>query len=128
MDGRARIQTVYSIAQTLTSSSGVVTVDLANGQIFNLTTIEDITQFTLVGVRANAAQSFTIKITQGSTPRNVGIATFKTEGGSDIPVLFPGNGLLPTVTVSAGATDIYSFMTFDGGQSLYGVVGGQNFS
>lgn len=128
VDGRARIQTVYSIAQALTSSSGVVTVDLARGQIFNLTTTEDITQFTLVGVRANAAQSFTIKITQGSTPRNVGVATFKTAGGSDIPVLFPGGGLLPTVTVSAGATDIYSFMTFDGGQSLYGVVGGQNFS
>ncbi len=128
VNGRARIQTVYSIAQTLTSSSGVVTVDLARGQIFNLTTTENITQFTLVGVRANAAQSFTIKITQDSTPRDVGIATFKTEGGSDIPVLFPGGGLLPTVSVSAGATDIYSFMTFDGGQSLYGVVGGQNFS
>ena len=39
-----------------------------------------------------------------------------------------GGGLLPTVSVSAGATDIYSFMTFDGGQSLFGVVGGQNFS
>ena len=128
VDGRARIQTVYSIAQTLTSSSGVVTVDLARGQIFNLTTTENITQFILVGIRANAAQSFTIKITQDSTPRDVGIATFKTEGGSDIPVLFPGGGLLPTVSVSAGATDIYSFMTFDGGQSLYGVVGGQNFS
>tara|TARA_R100001443_G_scaffold115868_2_gene134700 strand:- start:552 stop:6419 length:5868 start_codon:yes stop_codon:yes gene_type:complete len=127
VDGRARIQTVYSISTSLSSSSGVVTVDLSRGQIFNLTTIEDITQFTLVGVRANAAQSFTIKITQGSTARNVGIATFKTQGGTDIPVLFP-SGLLPIVTVSAGATDIYSFMTFDGGQSLFGVVGGQNFS
>jgi len=105
-----------------------VTVDLARGQVFNLTTTENITQFTLVGVRANAAQSFTIKITQDSTPRDVGIATFKTAGGTDIPVLFPGGGLLPTVSVSAGATDIYSFMTFDGGQSLFGVVGGQNFS
>ena len=128
VDGRARIQTVYSIAQPLTSSSNVVTIDLSRGQIFNLNTTEDINQFVLDGVRADAAQSFSIKITQGSTPRNVGIATFKTSGGVDIPVLFPGNGLLPTVTVSAGATDIYSFMTFDGGQSLYGVVGGQNFS
>ena len=127
VEGRARIQTVYSLSTSLSSSSGIVTVDLSRGQIFNLTTTEDITQFTLVGVRANAAQSFTIKITQGSTARNVGIATFKNSGGTDIPVLFPG-GLLPIVTVSAGATDIYSFMTFDGGQSLYGVVGGQNFS
>ena len=127
VDGRARIQTVYSISTSLSSSSGVVEIDLSRGQIFNLTTTEDITQFTLVGVRANAAQSFTIKITQGSTARNVGIATFKNASGTDIPVLFPGGGLLPIVTVSAGATDIYSFMTFDGGESLYGVVGGQNF-
>ena len=127
VNGRARIQTVYSISTSLSSSSGVVTIDLSRGQIFNLTTTEDIIHFTLVGVRANSAQSFTIKITQGSTARNVGIATFKDTGGTDIPVLFPG-GLLPVVTVSAGATDIYSFMTFDGGQSLYGVVGGQNFS
>ena len=55
VDGRARIQTVYSISTSLSSSSGVVTVDLSRGQIFNLTTIEDITQFRLVGVRANAA-------------------------------------------------------------------------
>ena len=127
VDGRARIQSTYSLTTSVTSSSGVVAIDVSRGQVFNLTTIEDITQFTLTGVRADAAQNFTIKITQGSTARNVGIATFQTIGGDAIPVLFPG-GLLPTVTVSAGATDIYSFMTFDGGQSLFGVVGGQNFS
>ena len=127
VDGRARIQSTYSLTTSVTSSSGVVAIDVSRGQVFNLTTHEDITQFTLTGVRADAAQNFTIKITQGSTARNVGIATFQTIGGDAIPVLFPG-GLLPTVTVSAGATDIYSFMTFDGGQSLFGVVGGQNFS
>ena len=31
-------------------------------------------------------------------------------------------------TSAADKTDIYSFMTFDGGTSLFGVVGGQNFS
>ena len=127
VDGRAKIQSNYSLTKTVTSSAGAVTIDISQGQIFNLTTTEDITQFTLTGVRADAAQNFTIKITQGSTPRGVGIATFKDTSATDIPVLFPG-GLLPTVTVSAGATDIYSFMTFDGGQSLFGVVGGQNFS
>ena len=34
----------------------------------------------------------------------------------------------PTVTTTASKTDIYSFMTFDGGSELYGVVGGQNFA
>ena len=127
VDGRARIQSSYSLTESVTSSSGVVTIDITKGQIFDLTTTEDITQFTLKGVKADAAQSFTIKITQGSTPYGVGIATFQNASGVTIPVLFPGGGLLPTVTVSAGATDIYSYMTFDGGQSLFGVVGGQNF-
>jgi len=124
---KARIQSSYSLTKSLTSSSNVVTIDLTQGQVFNLTTTENITSFTLTGVKENSAQSFTIKITQGSTPYGVGIATFRTSGSVAIPVLFPGGGLLPTVSVSAGATDIYSFMTFDGGQSLFGVVGGQNF-
>ena len=125
--GRARIQSTYSLTTSVTSASNIVTIDLTKGQVFNLTTTEDITSFTLTGARADSAQSFTLKITQGSSPRNVGIATFRTISSASIPVLFPGGGLLPTVTVSAGATDIYSFMTFDGGQSLFGVVGGQNF-
>ena len=36
--------------------------------------------------------------------------------------------LLAEVTTTAEKTDIYSFMTFDGGSSLFGVVGGQNFA
>ena len=40
---------------------------------------------------------------------------------------WPG-GVLPIVTPVADKTDIYSFMTFDGGASLFGVIGGQNFS
>ena len=57
----------------------------------------------------------------------MGIDTFKTIGGVAIPVYWPG-GVVPSVTNVASKTDIYSFMTFDGGASLYGVVGGQNFS
>ena len=58
----------------------------------------------------------------------MGIDTFKDSGGSAIPVYWPGGGTLPEVTQTASKTDIYSFMTFDGGSSLYGVVGGQNFA
>jgi hypothetical protein len=75
----------------------------------------------------NSTTAFTVKILQGSTARGVGIDTFRTSGGTPIPVYWPG-GVTPIVTPVAAKTDIYSFMTFDGGDSLFGVIGGQNFS
>jgi len=32
------------------------------------------------------------------------------------------------MTQTASRADIYSYKTFDGGSSFYGVVGGQNFA
>jgi hypothetical protein len=58
----------------------------------------------------------------------VGIDTFKTSGGAPIPVYWSGGGVVPIVTTTANKTDIYSFMTFDGCSSLFGVIGGQNFA
>ena len=76
----------------------------------------------------NSTTAFTLKITQdATTPYTVDIDNFRTESSSVIPVYWPG-GITPIVTTVAGRVDIYSFMTFDGGTSLYGVVGGQNFS
>ena len=43
-------------------------------------------------------------------------------------VYWSGGGVKPIVTTIANKTDIYSFKTFDGGSSWYGVVGGQNFA
>ena len=73
-------------------------------------------------------QAFTLKITNDSTTaRSITVDTFKTPGGSVIDVYWPG-GVVPTVTQSTGAVDIYSFMTLDGGSTLYGAINGQNFS
>ena len=110
--------------------SGVVTIDLSNAQSFICTATSAITQFT-VSNPPSGSSSFTLRLTQGSSAVAVGIDTFKTSGGADIPVYWPG-GLAPIVTPTADATDIYSFKTFDGDNlasvGLYGVVGGQNFS
>ena len=127
VEGDARFKSYHEIAKNVTSDSGVVTLNLSEAQTFLLTTSEDITSFTLTGAKANSTTAFTIKILQGSTARGVGIDTFRTSGGASIPVYWPG-GVLPIVTPVADKTDIYSFMTFDGGASLFGVVGGQNFS
>ena len=34
---------------------------------------------------------------------------------------------IPVVSTEPNDVDIYSFMTFDGGSTYYGVVSGQNF-
>ena len=128
VEGDTRLKSYHEAPVTLTSSGQVVNIDLSKGQTFQLTTTENIVEFRISNFVADMATSFTIKILQGSTARTVDIDDFKNSAGSaSIPVNWPG-GVVPTVTASAGAVDIYSFMTFDGGDRLYGVVGGQNFS
>ena len=127
VEGDTRLKSYHEAPVTLTSSGQVVNIDLSKGQTFQLTTTENIVEFRISNFVADMATSFTIKILQGSTARTVDIDDFKNSAGSaSIPVNWPG-GVGPTVTASANAVDIYSFMTFDGGDRLYGVVGGQNF-
>ena len=126
LEGSTKFKTYSQFVQDLDISSGVVTIDLSVAQSFTLTVDETVDNFKLVNPPTQST-SFTIKITQDSTGYSVGLG-FKDSGGSTIPVLFPGGGVVPEVTQTASKTDIYSFMTFDGGSELYGVVGGQNFA
>ena len=129
VEGTARLKSYYEMPLDLSISSNVVEVDLAKAQTFQLTLTDDVTRFTLINPPpSNGSTAFTIKIVQDSTGgRGVGIDTFRNAAGVDLTVLWPG-GVVPVVTTTADKTDIYSFMTFDGGTTLYGVVGGQNFS
>jgi hypothetical protein len=128
IEGAARFKTYSEHVEALTISSNVVTVDLSLAQSFTLSATANINSFTLINVPSGST-AFTIKIAQDATGnRAVGIDTFKTSGGFTIPVYWPGGGVVPIVTQTASRTDIYSFKTFDGGSSLFGVVGGQNFA
>ena len=126
IEGSLRIKSYNEAVQAVTSSSGNVDLDLSVAQNFTITTSEAITQFTVLNTPDDVT-TFTVKILQGSTAFSVGIDTFKDNGGSAIPVYWPG-GVLPVVTQVADKTDIYSFKSFDGCATLYGIVGGQNFS
>ena len=127
IEGSAKFKTYSEFVQTLDISGGNVNINLADAQSFTLTVDEAVTQFTLLNPPTGAT-AFSILITQDSTGYSVGIATFKDSGGTAIPVKFPAGGVLPIVTTTAGKSDIYSFKTFDGGATLFGVVGGQNFA
>jgi len=126
VDGSARFKTYFEVSTSVSSSANVVVLDLSAAQTFEHVTTEDVNRFTLTNVPTGSTTTFTIKITQGSTPRTVDILDFRQNDGTSIPVFWNGN-VLPTVTPAAGAVDVYSFVTFDGGTTLYGVVSGQNF-
>jgi len=125
IESRLRLKSYHEAVDSVSSASNNVNIDLSRAQNFTLTTSEDVSQFTLLNT-PDEVTTFTIKIVQGSTGRNVGIDTFKNSGGTLIPIYWQG-GVLPVVTVGAGKSDIYSFKSFDGCSTLYGVVGGQNF-
>ena len=126
---RTKLNDYYEKVTTVTSSSGVVTLDLNKSRSFDLTTSEGITEFVLSNrLDSDDHTTFTLKIQQSSTAYPVGINTFKqTSGGTAIPISWSG-GVVPSVVSVGLKTDIYSFQTFDGGASLFGVVVGQNFS
>ena len=126
VEGRARFKSYYETTQTVTSSSNIVQIDLAQGNSFTHTTTEAVNSFRIINPPTGGTFAFTLKVTQGATAYGVGINTFTNSIGNAVPVYWPG-GLIPEITPSASATDIYSYMSFDGGTSLFGGVIGQNF-
>jgi hypothetical protein len=127
VEGLTRLKTYTEVVQTISSSSNVVTLDLSQAQTFDLTLTENINQFTVTNPPSGSS-SFTIKISQNSTGGyTVDIDDIRNSGGTALPVYWSGGGVLPIVTPTANRSDIYSFKTFDGGLTWYGVVIGQNF-
>ena len=126
--GHTRFKTYSEIVEPLTISSGVVTIDLSKAQTFTLSATANVTQFTIVNPPSGST-AFTVLITQDSIGNRsiVGIDTFKNISGGNIPVYWNAGGVVPGITTFANRSDIYSFKTFDGGASFYGVTGGQNF-
>ena len=130
IEGSTRFKTYSEAVEAVTSSSGVVTIDLSKAQTFTFVPTEAVTSFTLLNSPADST-AFTLKISQGSTGYSVGIDTFKNSVGTAISVYWGGGGVVPIVTTTANRTDIYSFKIFDGTNittaGMFGIVGGQNF-
>ena len=125
--GHTKLRTYSEGVNSLSISSNTVTIDLTEAQTFELPATQSVSKFVLQNIPSGSS-SFTIKTVMNATGTWViDVDNFESQGGASIPVYWPG-GVIPTVTNTANAIDIYSFKTFDGGASLYGIVGGQNFS
>ena len=110
----------YSETSTApTINSNIVTLNLALGTIFNITLASNINSFNFLNI-PTGVNSLMLILKQDST------------GGKTVSWVLGGgktlrwSGGAPTITSTANATDIYSFMSLDG-NIWYGSVAGKNF-
>ena len=138
IEGHVRFKTYSENVEPLSIVGTAVSIFLDRAQTFELVPNGNIDRFRLWNI-PDGSTSFTIKVRQqGSsqgTPQGVGINTFNIGAGDTCMVQWPG-GVVPVVTGINSATDIYSFKIFDGANlrsapghnSIFGVIGGQNYS
>ena len=112
---------------TVTYTGGMtqnLAVDLSTGNVFVYTTTGSISTITVNNIpsKANTAVGFTLVLTCGNALYSVTYDAF-TSGG-----LVWAGGTPPTPTNTVNNTDIVSFVTYNGGTTWYGFVGGLNFS
>jgi hypothetical protein len=112
---------IKDYAETVTSptiSSGTLTLNLENGNVFTVSLNAAITTFSVTNPPASGrAGSFTLILTADGTARAV------TWGDA---VKWPG-GVAPTLTSANNKVDVLTFITTDAGTTWRGFVSGQNY-
>jgi len=103
---------------SIASTSGSLTVNLRQGSVFALTLTENVTTTTFSNPPSSGtACSFTLKVTQASTPRTITWPA-SVQWAFSTP---------PTISTGSGDVDIFCFMSHDGGTTWYGFIAGQDF-
>lgn len=109
----------YGETRTAANSSTSYTIDLENGNVFEITLTGNCT-FTFSNPPASGTGgSFTLILKQDAT----GSRTVTWPGSVDWTL-----GSAPVLTTTANAVDILSFITTDAGTRWYGFLAGVNFS
>lgn len=128
LTGTADLPTVTNVARpnnggqetvsTNSAATGAVTLNLANGNVFNLTLTGNVT-FTFSGATSGKACSFAAYLKQDATGTRTVTwpASVKWAGGVN-----------PSISTAANAIDIVVFESIDGGTTWYGSLVGTAFS
>jgi len=102
----------------VTSSSGVIAIDLSNGNTGAVTLSENITDIDFTNVPTDGTSSFTLKVTQdGTGSRTMAINAITVNGGGNVTGLTPGAAGL-TLSTGAADIDLVSFLFFDASTPL----------
>ena len=109
----------YSVTTVIANTGTTYTIDLESGNVFNLTLTGNCTYTFSNPPASGSAGAFTLIQNQdGTGSRTVTWpASVEWAGGS-----------APTITSTASSTDVFNFITTDGGTTWYGFTGGQDFS
>jgi|DEB0MinimDraft_10_1074344.scaffolds.fasta_scaffold05564_2 hypothetical protein len=109
----------YSETAVVANTGATYTIDLENGNVFNLTLTDNCTYTFSNPPASGSAGAFTLIQNQdGTGSRTVTWpASVEWAGGS-----------APTITSTLSSTDVFTFITTDGGTTWYGFTGGQDFS
>jgi hypothetical protein len=109
----------YSETTVIANTGATYTIDLESGNVFNLTLTGNCTYTFSNPPASGVAGAFTLIQNQdGTGSRTVTWpASVEWAGGS-----------APTITSTASSTDVFTFITTDGGTTWYGFTGGQDFS
>ena len=119
------IKGYFETDQAVTSSSGVISIDLDSGNTGTITLTENITDIDFTNVPTSGVSSFTLQITQDSTDRTVAINAVTVNGGGDVTAKTAG-GAGFTMSTGSGAIDLVTFLFVDAGTPLLNAL--QNFS
>ena len=119
------LQDYSEVDVAVTSSSGVVAIDMNNGNTGSITLTENITDIDFTNVPTNGVSTFTLQITQDSTARTVAINAVTVNGGGNVTAKTAGGGGY-TVSTGSGAIDLVTFLFLDAGTPLLNAL--QDFS
>jgi hypothetical protein len=119
------LQDYSEVDVAVTSSSGVVSIDMNNGNTGSITLSENITDIDFNNVPTNGVSTFTLQITQDSTARTVAINAVTVNGGGNVTAKTAGGGGY-TVSTGSGAIDLVTFLFLDAGTPLLNAL--QDFS
>jgi len=112
--------------QSLSSTSGVVAIDLANGNTGTLTLTENVTDIDFTNVPTNGLSTFTVQITQdASSAYTVAINAITVNGGGDVTGKTAG-GAGFTMSSTLSGIDLVTFLFIDAGTPLLNAL--QDFS
>lgn len=116
---RAELKDYSETSSSPSSVAGAITLDLEDGNSFEVTLTEDTTFTFRIPPVSGKMGSFTLLLSQD------GIGDWVTIWPGTVD--WPGGGS-PGLTLTAGATDLVSFLTVDAGAAWFGFLGGLDFS
>jgi hypothetical protein len=130
VSGRFDMNGGYSEAgATASQATNTITFNaaLGNTQKFVPSAVVNTVNFTNINTATTQCTSATLIFLHGATPYGLTSGTFSVQVSGVAKTVKWSGGSAPVLTNTANKTDILNFLTYDGGTTWLGFVGGLNF-